>query len=185
MTARFALVGDVDPINPASIAVDTVKSWVSEGVIEHWGWCEDMVSVFKQADIVCLPSYREGMPKALLEAAACGIPIVTTDTPGCRDVIVHEESGYLVAIKEVVQLADYLFTLINSQALRQQLGAKARERVKQNFSTNIIVAQHLQLYENLLQPARQLVAELFITSQYHDFGCRQAGFLRRRNLNRK
>lgn len=149
VSARFALVGDVDPINPASIPAETVKTWVAEGIVEHWGWRNDMVDVLKQADIACLPSYREGLPKALLEAAASGLPIVTTDAPGCRDVIVHEHSGFVVPVKEVAMLARYLEQLITSSALREQFGGRARERVEQNFSTDIIVRQHLELYESL------------------------------------
>jgi glycosyltransferase involved in cell wall biosynthesis len=148
--ARFALVGDVDPLNPASISADTVKSWVDKGIVEHWGWCDDMVAVLKQADIVCLPSYREGMPKALLEAAACGLPIVTTDAPGCKDVIVHEESGFIVPIKDSEFLTKYLHQLIVSAELRDIMGTKARQRVMENFSTEIIVNHSLEIYNKLL-----------------------------------
>lgn len=148
--ARFALVGEVDPINPASIPVDTVRGWVHEGIVEHWGWCDDMVAVLKQADIVCLPSYREGLPKALLEAAACALPIVTTNAPGCKDVIVDGESGFIVAIKDPQHLAERLEQLIQSPSLRHEMGAKARERVVEHFSTDIIVAQSLDLYSQLI-----------------------------------
>ena len=157
VSARFALVGDADPINPASITAEQVNAWLDEGVVEHWGWCDDMVSVFKQADIVCLPSYREGMPKALLEAAACGLPIVTTDAPGCKDVIVHEKSGYLVPIKDTIMLTQYLQELIASDELRQRFGSKARERVEQKFSTDIVVSHHLEVYAALLELALQPV----------------------------
>lgn len=149
--ARFVLVGDVDPINPASISADTVKDWVVDGIVEHWGWCEDMVSVLKQADIVCLPSYREGMPKALLEAAACGLPIVTTDAPGCKDVIVHGESGYIVPIKDSDLLVKYVGELVSSPKLRFYMGQKALSRVSENFSSEVITNQHLSLYITMLQ----------------------------------
>ncbi len=147
--ARFVLVGDVDLVNPASVSPEMIRSWVAEGVIEHWGWRTDMVSVLQEADIVCLPSYREGMPKALLEAAACGLPIVTTNAPGCRDVIVHGDSGFIAPVKDSVLLAEYLRQLIESATLRNTMGAQARERVVQLFSTRIIVAEHLNLYQEL------------------------------------
>lgn len=147
--ARFVLIGDVDPINPASIPAGTLSQWVDEGVIEHWGWCDDMVNVFEQAGIVCLPSYREGMPKALLEAAAAGLPIVTTDTAGCRDVIIDGESGFIVPVRDFKLLAERLLQLISSSQLRQQMGQKARIRAEQCFSTKIIVQQHLDLYSKL------------------------------------
>ncbi|MGV3708410.1 MAG: glycosyltransferase family 4 protein, partial [Gemmatimonas sp.] len=91
--ARFALVGGVDRHNPAALSESTLTEWQREGVVEWWGHREDMPQILAQAAIVALPSYREGMPRTLLEAAATGRPIVTTDVPGCRQAIVHGETG--------------------------------------------------------------------------------------------
>lgn len=147
--ARFVLIGDVDPINPASIPAGTLKQWVDEGVVEHWGWCDDMVSIFKQAHIACLPSYREGMPKALLEALAAGLPVVTTNAPGCLDTVEEGINGFVVPIKKFEPLASALLKLIENAELRGKMGQASRERAKALFSTHIIVAQHLEAYSDL------------------------------------
>ena len=152
---RFVLVGDVDPLNPTSMLVDTIQQWVAEGVVEHWGWRDDMESVFQQADIACLPSYREGMPKSLLEAAACGLPIVTTDAPGCRDVVEHGVNGFLVPIKNIDLLVEHLQRLIDSPSLREQMGGASRERAEQLFGIKKIVEQHLALYECILKSLKK------------------------------
>jgi len=94
---RVALVGVPDPGNPASIDEATLRGWVAEGVVEWWGWQEDMSTVYARGHIVTLPTvYGEGVPTALLEAAACGKPLVATDAPGCREVVRHELNGLLV-----------------------------------------------------------------------------------------
>jgi glycosyltransferase involved in cell wall biosynthesis len=96
--ARFALIGEGDPGNPASITADQLQEWKEQGAVELFGWRDDMAQILAQSHIVSLPSYGgEGIPKALLEAAACGKPIVTTDVSGCRDVVQHGENGLLVA----------------------------------------------------------------------------------------
>ncbi len=148
--ARFVLIGDVDPINPASIPANTLKQWVDEGVIEHWGWCDDMVPIFEQAHIACLPSYREGMPKALLEALAAGLPVVTTNAPGCKDTVEKDKNGFVVPIKQFESLAAALRKLIENQELRLEMGKASRARAITLFSTHIIIEQHLKVYRNLL-----------------------------------
>src|SRR6266498_5200683 len=112
LNARFALAGRTDPGNPASILEGQIDSWKQSGLVEWWGWQDDMPSALARADIFCLPSYREGVPNALLEACACGLPIVTTDTPGCRDVVTHGENGLLVPVKNAQAIAEALETLI-------------------------------------------------------------------------
>jgi glycosyltransferase involved in cell wall biosynthesis len=105
LRARFALVGDSDDENPASVHASQLRVWEKEGVIEWWGWKENMDDVYAQTAIVCLPSYREGVPKTLIEAAACGLPIVTSDVPGCREVVRHGENGLLVPVRDAGALA--------------------------------------------------------------------------------
>ena len=152
---RFVLVGDIDILNPTSISLNTIQDWVREGAVEHWGWCDDMHFVFQQADIVCLPSYREGMPKALLEAAACGLPIVTTDAPGCRDVVEDKVNGFLVPIKNSELLAERLKQLIDSPVLRKQMGLASRERAEKLFGIKQIIEQHLALYDSILKSLKK------------------------------
>jgi glycosyltransferase involved in cell wall biosynthesis len=147
--ARFVLVGDPDPENPASIPVPRLQQWQQEGVVEWWGWRQDMPAVFANAHLVCLPSYREGLPKALIEAAAAGRAIVTTDVPGCREVVVPGETGILVPPRDVKALASALQYLLANRELRQRMGWNARKLAEEQFDTRNVVQQTLALYESL------------------------------------
>jgi len=144
--ARFVLVGEPDAENPASVSEQQLLSWQKEGTVEWWGRREDMPYVLAQSHIVCLPSYREGLPKSLLEAASCGRPIVTTNVPGCREVVSDGDNGYLVEANTTTALADALAKLIADPELRQRMGRHGRERALHEFSQEIIVAQALCIY---------------------------------------
>jgi glycosyltransferase involved in cell wall biosynthesis len=144
--ARFVLVGGLDPDNPSAIAADEVDSWVAEGIIEWWGARTEMADVLAEAHIVCLPSYREGMPKVLLEAAACGRPIVTTDVPGCRDVLAGAQIGLVVPARNVPALVVALEQLIVNPADRERMGAAARTRAEAAFAVEQVVNATLDLY---------------------------------------
>ena len=150
INARFVLVGGADQENPSAIPVKKLNQWDSEGSIEWWGKRDDMVEVYKQANIVVLPSYREGLPKVLLEAAACGLPIVTTDVPGCREIVINEKNGLLVPAKNAQALAKAINRLINSPELCKQMGEKGREMVEKEFSLDKVVGETLDLYKYLL-----------------------------------
>jgi glycosyltransferase involved in cell wall biosynthesis len=136
--------------NPNSVHHSTLNEWAQQGVIEWWGQRDDMPEVLAQVHIVCLPSYREGLPKVLLEAAACGIPMVTTDAPGCREVVRHGVNGLLVPVKSVVELADALQLLIESPDLRQRMGARGREIAVNEFAVEKVVSETMAIYEELL-----------------------------------
>lgn len=151
-STRFALVGERDPGNPASIPQRLLRQWEQEGVVELFGWRDDIAEVLAQSHIVCLPSYGEGLPRSLLEAAACGKPIVATDVPGCRDVVRHGENGLLVPARQAAPLAEALARLIGDRDLRRSMGKRGRERVVAEFSIEIVAAETLQLYEELLGP---------------------------------
>lgn len=154
VVARFALVGQPDPVNPASFTDRDVKSWVDEGVIEAWGWREDMPAIFGQAQIACLPTfYGEGLPKVLLEAAASGCAIVASDIPGCRELVKDDETGLLVPPKNPEALADALERLIKDPELRKRLGTAARSSIISDFSLDRIVSETLAVYQELLPPA--------------------------------
>lgn len=148
--ARLVLVGDPDTENPASVPERQLIDWQNEGIVEWWGRREDMPQVLAQSHIVCLPSYREGLPKALLEAASCGLPIVTTDVPGCREIVRDGDNGLLVEAHNATALADALARLLSDPRLRQQMGLRGRERVLSEFSQERIVAQVLALYSEIL-----------------------------------
>ncbi len=150
VNARFILVGDTDLHNPAAIPVEQLDSWHSEMNVECWGQQEDMTSIFSQSHIVCLPSYREGLPKVLLEAASCERPIVTTDTNGCREVVRHGENGFLVPVRSTVELSDALQLLIENSELRKQMGIRGREIVVEEFAVEKVVAETLAVYEELV-----------------------------------
>ncbi|MFH1523486.1 MAG: glycosyltransferase family 4 protein [Chloroflexota bacterium] len=143
---RFALVGDSDNDNPASVHVPQLHAWEKEGVIEWWGWKEDMEEVYRQASIVCLPSYREGLPKTLIEAAACGRPIVASDVPGCREVVRHGDNGLLVPARDASALAEALRRLLLNPNERNEMGILSREIAEGKFSTGLIVSQTLSVY---------------------------------------
>lgn len=147
---RFALVGEPDTENPASVPQRQLDDWQNEGVVEWWGRREDMPQVLAQAHIVCLPSYREGLPKALLEGASCGRPIVTTDVPGCREIVRDGYNGLLVEARNATALADALSKLLANSELRQQMGQNGRVCVLSEFSQERIVAQVLTLYREVL-----------------------------------
>ena len=120
--ARFVLVGYIDHYNHSSISEDILKEYIESGDIEWWGNTLDMANVFTYANIVCLPSYREGLPKVLLEAASCGLPIVTTDTVGCREVVIDGKNGFLVPVYSKDALAHALKKLILDADLRKKMG---------------------------------------------------------------
>jgi len=155
--AQFALVGEPDPYNPASVGEEDLAAWRASGVVEVWGRSRDMPEVFRRAHIACLPSYREGLPRALLEAAASGLPIVTTDVPGCRDVVRDGYNGYLVPPREAHALADALEKLIRSAGERELMGRRGRALVLEQFTLDRVVSETLKLYRTRMekaQPAR-------------------------------
>ena len=146
---RFALVGTADYQNPTAVPQEQIQRWVAQGDIEWWGHREDMPAVLAQARIVCLPSYREGMPKALLEAAAAGCAVVTTDVIGCREAVVPGVTGDLVPAMDADALARCLLALINDPPRLARYAQAGRLRAIERFSEHAVVAQTLGLYEEL------------------------------------
>jgi glycosyltransferase involved in cell wall biosynthesis len=150
--ARFVLVGDPDPLNPASVDPQELAGWVREGVVEHWGRRDDMPEIYRQAQGVCLPTgYREGLPRVLLEAGACGRAIVAGDVEGCRAFVQDGVQGLLVPPRDPAALAAALARLLDDPALRARLGAAARARVLAEFTEDAVNARFLALYRDLLQ----------------------------------
>ena len=147
--ARFALAGTTDLGNPASVTDRQIASWNQSGLVEWWGWREDMPNTLAQTDIFCLPSYREGVPNALIEACACGLPIVTTDVPGCRDVVTHGLNGLLVPVRNASALADALGTLLADPNLCHSMGTAGREIAMNKFSLTKVNAETLGVYKIL------------------------------------
>ncbi|HEX5131366.1 MAG TPA: glycosyltransferase family 4 protein [Candidatus Krumholzibacteria bacterium] len=143
---RVVLVGDPDPENPDTVTAAELGAWRDEGLIEWRPRAEDMPAVWASCHIAVLPSYREGMPRALLEAAACGRPLVATDVPGCRDLVRPGDNGLLVPLHDAAALAGALVRLAEDHDLRRRMGARAREIVESTYSDELIVARMLALY---------------------------------------
>ena len=148
---EFRLIGAVDNDNPTSLSVAELETLVQEGQIKYLGYREDIPVQYAASNIVCLPSYyREGLPKSLIEAAACGRAVVTTDMPGCRDAIEPGVTGLLVPPQNAVALADAIQRLIENPDLRNKMGTSGRELAEKYFCIKKIVAQHLALYDELV-----------------------------------
>lgn len=147
--ARFILAGDLYEGNPSSISARELQSWTDEGVVECWGWSGQMQNIYLLANIVCLPSYREGLSRTLIEACACGRAVVTTDVPGCRDVVKHGENGLLVPPKDPKALAKAVLELIRSPATRLQMAMVGRKIAERDFSTEKIILETLDVYRKL------------------------------------
>jgi len=163
--ARFVLVGETDPGNPTAITATQLRQWADSGVVEWWGHQGNMKDVLAQAHIVCLPSLREGVPKVLIEAAACGRAIVTTDAPGCREIVRNGENGLLVPVRNTRALAEALRLLIENPPLRASMGLKGRDIVVQEFSIERVVSETLGVYRELLAAGQKGSRELNIVEQ--------------------
>lgn len=151
--ARFAVVGDPDPDNPDAVPRAELDAWKRQGTLELWGFQEDMVDVYRRARIVCLPSfYREGVPTVLLEAAACGRPVVTTDMPGCRDAVDHGVTGLRVPPRNPSELAEALAELLEDTERCRTMGEAGRRFVVEGFSADRVVAATLDVYARMGGP---------------------------------
>ena len=149
INARFVLVGEPDEANPASVGMSYIDKWVEEKVIEWWGRRDDMPVVLSMAHVVCLPSYREGLPKVLLEAMACGRPCVTTDAPGCRDAVKDGENGLLIPARDAEALGKAIIFLLQNAKERLRMGRKGRERAVMEFSQESVIKQTMALYKEM------------------------------------
>lgn len=149
-SARFVVAGKLDPSNPHSMTSSEMTKWKSIGAAEFVGHVDDIPKLFAAASVVVLPSYYgEGFPKVLMEAAAAGRAVITTDHPGCRDAIISDKTGILVQPRNVDSLFDAFVRLIRDPALVADLGNRGRELARQRFSIEFIVKEHLQLYANV------------------------------------
>lgn len=147
----FTLVGEPDPGNPSAVPIEQLQAWRDEGLVEWRGFVDDVPSVWAASHVAVLPSfYGEGVPKSLIEAAACGRPIVTTDTPGCREIGRHGENALLVPARDATVLADAICRLADDADLRARLGAAGRRIAADEFSDRIVATQMLALWRSLL-----------------------------------
>ena len=147
---RMVLVGSSDEGNPNSIPHETINKWVDDEILEWWGWRSDMRTVYNECDLLVYPSFSEGLPRTLVEAALCEIPIIASDIPGCRDIIQHRENGLLIPPRDSLALADTIEKLLSEKELRIKLGITARESALKHFEHQVIAEKTMAVYENLL-----------------------------------
>lgn len=149
---EFLLAGEPDPGNPASVPVETVKAWVADGTLSWLGHVDDMPGLLRSVHVVCLPSYREGLPKGLIEAGASGCALVTTDVPGCREVVSQDGvDGLRVPARAAAPLADALRRLHEDRDLLEALGRAARAKAVAEFDEKIVISRTQAVYEELMQ----------------------------------
>ena len=153
-SVRFVLVGSVDNDNPNSISTTDLNSWVKLGLVEDWGYSKNVFSTIRKSNLMVLPSYREGLPKSLLEAAACGRAVITSDVPGCRDAIASGETGILVNLKNTQMLADAIVQLLQDGPLRKQYGLAGRRLAEKCFDVKNVVSKHFSIYFEIKKKLR-------------------------------
>ena len=145
--ARMILAGDVDDSNPSSITLEQIDDWTGQGLVEWFGFVDNKPELFGKASIVCLPTYYpEGIPKVLIEAASCGKPIVTTDMPGCNEIVIDGLNGILIPAKSPEALADAVVKLLDNSEMRSLFGKNGRNRVVSQFSSDIVNSATVGLY---------------------------------------
>ena len=147
---RFLIAGEPDPGNPRSISEAVLSDWSTNYGVEILGKVWDMPALLREVDVFVLPTYREGLSKSLIEAGACGLPLVTTDVPGCREVIEDGVNGFLVPPRDVRALEKAICKLCEDVALRNEMGARSRQRVVAEFDERIIIDQTIKVYRELM-----------------------------------
>jgi glycosyltransferase involved in cell wall biosynthesis len=147
---QFQLLGPVDAKNPNSIPKERIAEWESKGLIQYLSETDDVRPFMADADCIVLPSYREGVPHSLLEAAAMARPIIATDVAGCKDVVDHNANGLLCKVKNAADLADKMIHMVRlSHEQRLEMGAKGRKKVTSQFDENIVIAKYLNAIRQL------------------------------------
>lgn len=151
VSVEMRLIGSPDLGNPTSVTQAELDQWAAEGYVQLLGYQKNIAKHYSEANIICLPSYREGLPKSLVEAAACGRAVVTTDVPGCRDAVTPDKTGFLVPVKNAVALADKIEVLVLNSGLRNTMGEAGRVLAEDVFAIEKIVDQHMVIYRDLLE----------------------------------
>lgn len=151
LNAEVCLLGFVDVQNPSAISKSQMDTWTSQGFVSYLGSSDDVRKEISSADCVVLPSYREGTPRTLLEAAAMGKPIITTDAIGCREVVDDGINGFLCKVRDASDLAEKMKSmLLMSDELRQQMGANGRKKMEREFDEQIVINKYLAAIKKIL-----------------------------------
>jgi glycosyltransferase involved in cell wall biosynthesis len=149
---RFVIVGKLDENNPNSIIKTQLEDWNRNENIESWGYRDDISEVINQSKIVVLPTYYgEGVPKVLIEAASCARPIIATDVPGCREIVIDGKNGYLIPVHSPEEIATKILKIVKDENLCIRLGEEGRKLVKNEFSIEKVNVDTLGVYRNLLE----------------------------------
>ena len=154
INARFCIAGDLDKSNPSGIELNTLNNIKKEGIVEILGYQKNIPKLYSESHIICLPSYREGMPKSLIEAAAASRAVVTTDVPGCRDATIPNKTSLIVPVKDSKKLADALQWLIEHPKERIAMGKAGRKLAEKEFPIKKIVQSHMEIYYELLDKSK-------------------------------
>lgn len=154
VNAHFQVLGAKDPDHKRGIKLETINQWIDSGTIEYLGTTRDVRPYMSNADCIVLPSYREGTPRTLLEAASIAKPIITTDVPGCHQVVTNGHNGLLCKMKDAEDLADKMLTMANfDDATLQRMGTNGRKKAEKEFSDSIVIDKYLSAIHSLA-PAR-------------------------------
>jgi len=149
--AEFLIVGDLDTKNPSGLNKSELNNLKNEKIVKILGYEKDIPKLYARSNIICLPSYREGLPKSLIEAAAASRAVVTTDVPGCRDAIIPNRTGILVPVRDYQKLADALQWLIENPKERKSMGKEGRKFAEKEFPIETIVQKHIDIYQELIE----------------------------------
>jgi len=148
---EFILVGDTDTESPSGVPEESLRSWHKEGVITWLGHVDNVPALLNGCHIALLPTYREGFPKSLLEAAACGLPIVATDVTGCREICHHQINGLMIRPRDVDSIVAAVSRLADDPQMRSRFGRESRRLVEAYFSEEIVVEQTMEVYRSMQQ----------------------------------
>jgi glycosyltransferase involved in cell wall biosynthesis len=151
LPVRMVLAGLPDPDNPSSVPGDQLEAWSKENIVEWIGWQDDIAGLYAQSNIVALPSFYEGLPTSLIEAAACGRALIASDIRGCREVVEHGVNGLLVKPGDPMALAKAIEELVTDQDLRTKMGIASREKAVKTFSIDVVNQKTLEIYHHYLQ----------------------------------
>lgn len=148
--ARFQILGFLDVENPSAVPRAQVQAWEASGLLSYLGSTDDVRPYLVAADCVVLPSYREGVPRTLLEAAATGRPIITTDAPGCRDTVIHEQTGFMCRVADSTDLANKMLAFLDMpKTERSEMGRRGRMRVEKEFDEQLVLQAYLRVINEL------------------------------------